>query len=69
MRCACASRRIWSNCHSLVAHSVCQDTSILLADELNDKLKLLDYEEKFCSPKDVVAFPRTYFSIPASNTR
>ena len=41
--------------------------SILLADELNDKLKLLDYEDKFCNVKDIVPFPRTYFCIPAQN--
>ncbi len=48
---------------------VLQDTSILLADDLSDKLKLLDYEEKFCNVKDVTPFPRTYFSIPAANSR
>lgn len=44
------------------------DLSILFADDLSEKLKLLDYEEKFCSPKDIVPFSRTYFSVPASNT-
>jgi hypothetical protein len=36
---------------------------------LNDKLKLLDYEEKFCGPKDITPFARTYFAIPAANAR
>lgn len=44
-----------------------QDTSILMADDLSEKLKLLDYEEKFCNPKDITPFSRTYFSIPAAN--
>ena len=48
--------------------NVLQDTSILLADDLSDKLKLLDYEDKFCNVKDITPFPRTYFAIAAANS-
>lgn len=48
--------------------SPCQDLSILLADDLSDKLKLLDYEDTFCNPKDIMPFSRTYFAIAAQNT-
>jgi len=39
----------------------------LLGLQLHEKLKLLDYEEKLCRPKDITPFPRTHFSVPSSN--
>jgi hypothetical protein len=46
-----------------------QDVSLLLADELSEKLRLLDFEANFCLVKDIVPFPRTYFALPAANSR
>jgi hypothetical protein len=46
-----------------------QDVSLLLSDEVMEKLRLLDFEAKFCAAKDVVPFPRTYFALPAGNSR
>ena len=46
-----------------------QDVSLLLSDDVMDKLRLLDFEGKFCTPKDITPFPRTYFALPAGNSR
>lgn len=43
------------------------DAIVPLAEEIADKLKLLDFEEKVCRGKDFAPFPRTYFALPAAN--
>ena len=39
----------------------------MLVEELHEKLKLLNYEEKLCRPKEMTPFSRTYFAVAASN--
>jgi predicted alpha-1,6-mannanase (GH76 family) len=38
-----------------------------MMEDALDKLKLLDYEAKFCQPKRRQPLDRTYFAIPAKN--
>lgn len=37
-----------------------------ICEEINDKLKILDYEDKYLKPKAIKAFSRTYFAVPTS---
>ncbi len=60
--------RVWKPSRRCVSCAP-QDVSLLLADELSEKLRLLDFEANFCLVKDIVPFPRTYFALPAANSR
>ena len=44
------------------------DQPFIMMENLSHKLRLLNYEAEFCSPKDITPFSRVYFALPSNNT-
>ena len=44
-----------------------QDNAVFIMEEVAEKLKILNYEEKLCIPKGMTPFPRQYFAVAAPN--
>lgn len=42
-----------------------QNGAFFLAEEVLDKLKILNYETEFLEPYDIDPFPRTFFAMPS----
>jgi estrogen-related receptor beta like 1 len=40
---------------------------LIYMEDILDKLKLLDYENKFCRPKNLKPILKTYFAVPSAN--
>lgn len=49
------------------SHSCPQSNAVQIADEVTDKLAILDYQSDFCARKDQTPFSRTYFALPSPN--